>query len=432
MTARLSEAHHGRSLPSPLVPDRDRSTAEAELDRSPDVVSVSARAAVDDAELPLSMSATTEVKARVFLTPRVIDQEAFDDLAASLRALIDRADESARQLDQRVEQSAAAGRDHGRAATRLQERLRLSASMLKAFQSQIARTEAIISAMVSHEDSLRLAEDRVGHVMADAENTVAKAVDDAIAQLDERLNASIDAAIERLEREVEARSERVRRAMKQVEAAALAAERLTELAERAEVGAVRASCRVASLILALAECADAAKRLVAESDAKTELMQTALNRAESRAMETADAAQRSSQRVAETCERAEKVRGELVSEIEAAHGASRGLAIDIEACESLERMLDQLKPWESLVLSIPSHDATAPEADQGNHHIELPAPAARLIDEMRSRIDRDLNAFSAVLSRAGEQLRALSDQNQSPPSDEAEGPLPFRSHTKAR
>jgi hypothetical protein len=43
--------------------------------------------------------------------------------------------------------------------------------------------------------------------------------------------------------------------------------------------------------------------------------------------------------------------------------------------------------------------------------IELPEPVARLVDELRARLDRDLEAFSSVLAHVAEQFQAFASRD---------------------
>ena len=104
--------------------------------------------------------ATSDVR-EVFLSPRLVDQHAFDELAGTLRGLIDQADTATRQLEERQQWFASNAGEPAQAAARLQERLRLSAQMLKAFQTQIDRVESTLetldtSAAVSEDASAQL------------------------------------------------------------------------------------------------------------------------------------------------------------------------------------------------------------------------------------------------------------------------------------
>ncbi len=82
----------------------------------------------------------------LFLAPRIVDQQVADDPTGSLRALIDHAASAARALETQLGRLDQAETRAAEAATRLQDRLRLGARMLKAFGVQIDRVEAAVGA----------------------------------------------------------------------------------------------------------------------------------------------------------------------------------------------------------------------------------------------------------------------------------------------
>ncbi|MHC4107608.1 MAG: hypothetical protein ACYSTY_05935 [Planctomycetota bacterium] len=83
----------------------------------------------------------------LFLAPRIVDQQVADDLTGSLRALIDHAASAARALETQLGRLDQAETRAAEAATRLEDRLRLGARMLKAFGVQIDRVEAAVAAV---------------------------------------------------------------------------------------------------------------------------------------------------------------------------------------------------------------------------------------------------------------------------------------------
>ncbi|MCA9289585.1 MAG: hypothetical protein KDA25_00560, partial [Phycisphaerales bacterium] len=78
-----------------------------------------------------------------FLTPRVLDQQAFDELGGTLRTLIDDAGRAGLDLREIVRQAGVTDAAAAKASARLLERLNLAAGMLKAFQTQIDQAARI-------------------------------------------------------------------------------------------------------------------------------------------------------------------------------------------------------------------------------------------------------------------------------------------------
>ena len=105
------------------------------------VLSVSPKQEIPESESDRSSLRNAVNDHQVFISPRVVDQQVFDELAGSLRTLIDEGAGTSTRLEKLIEQSRDSDQWVGKASEHLQERLRLSARMLKAFQSQIARVE---------------------------------------------------------------------------------------------------------------------------------------------------------------------------------------------------------------------------------------------------------------------------------------------------
>ncbi|MHC4273631.1 MAG: hypothetical protein ACYTF2_08295 [Planctomycetota bacterium] len=145
----------------------------------------------------------------VLITPRVLDQASFDDLAASLQALIKQADAAAGELRGVLGKLGEGRAESVNASGFLQERLRVSARMLKAFQTQIEHAEALLETLRRRQQ--------------DTER--------AMARIDERIDLASDRA-EALTRLVESAEVNIAvLAHKTAQAASGAEARAAELAE---------------------------------------------------------------------------------------------------------------------------------------------------------------------------------------------------------
>ena len=87
----------------------------------------------------------------VVLTPRVLDQASFDELAGSLEALIEQARAAGGELRGVLGEVADARAETAGSAGFLQERLRVSVRMLKAFQTQIEHIESLLETLQQRE-----------------------------------------------------------------------------------------------------------------------------------------------------------------------------------------------------------------------------------------------------------------------------------------
>jgi chromosome segregation ATPase len=81
------------------------------------------------------------------ITPRVLDQSSYDDLAASLQSLIGDANTSAGELRRVLGELAGARAETAKSSGFLQERLKVSVRMLDAFQTQIEHVGSLVEAL---------------------------------------------------------------------------------------------------------------------------------------------------------------------------------------------------------------------------------------------------------------------------------------------
>ena len=83
----------------------------------------------------------------VMITPRVLNQAAFNDLAAGLKALIEQANDSAYELRSVLGELSGANTEASRSSSFLQDRLVVGARMVKAFQTQIDHVDALLEGL---------------------------------------------------------------------------------------------------------------------------------------------------------------------------------------------------------------------------------------------------------------------------------------------
>jgi ABC-type transporter Mla subunit MlaD len=101
----------------------------------------------------------------VVITPRVLDQASFDDLAASLQDLIRHAHAAGDELRGVLDELAESRAETGRSSSFLQERLRVSVHMLTAFQTQIEQVESLL-------DTLRRRQQDAERAMAEIDERI--------------------------------------------------------------------------------------------------------------------------------------------------------------------------------------------------------------------------------------------------------------------
>ncbi len=97
---------------------------------------------ISPTDMPLSPAAVGPSADDVLIAPRVLDETAYNTLGRELRELIEQSSAAAGQLQKTVDETAESRGQSAKASATLHERLRLSARMLKAFQSQIDLVQA--------------------------------------------------------------------------------------------------------------------------------------------------------------------------------------------------------------------------------------------------------------------------------------------------
>jgi chromosome segregation ATPase len=97
--------------------------------------------------VPPSRQNLQAAAADVLITPRVLDQAAFDSLSESLRSLIRDAIASGSELRGALDELTGARDEATKSSRFLQDRLKVSVRMLKAFQSQIEQIQSQIETL---------------------------------------------------------------------------------------------------------------------------------------------------------------------------------------------------------------------------------------------------------------------------------------------
>lgn len=81
----------------------------------------------------------------VFLSPRVIDEQAVADFRATIESLLVRAESLHREVNEVLGRASVAREDGAAVTARLEDRVQLGARMLRAFETQLARMEEAVS-----------------------------------------------------------------------------------------------------------------------------------------------------------------------------------------------------------------------------------------------------------------------------------------------
>jgi chromosome segregation ATPase len=268
-----------------------------------------------------------------FLTPRVLDQSAFDELAATLRALVAEARAAAADLRGGLDDSRGTdGRAKG-AVAQLGERLHVGARMLKAFQVQIDRVEAAIGTLKDHRGAVDAATADLGRRLADLE-----------AQFGASAAKAADAAIERIERHARERlaqvptAEDLERTVRDLSRTAVA-----EIESHAQGHRERAEAmekRAAELEARLGDLAQAVETAEVSSAAATSRVGTFTRDLEARRRETHDAAAAAQTAAEALAAITRKAAEESASFVKRVDEAAQRLETRIAACAAMEQRVE--------------------------------------------------------------------------------------------
>ena len=341
-----------------------------------------------------------------FITPRVLDQGAFDELSGRLEKLIAEAHQSVADLEARatsLRKLQEAPRD---ATTQLQERLRLGARMLKAFQGQIDLAQNSIADLQTqdadvvrnadevkqtlqafdqrlHDADLKFQQSLQQHVDAALE-TIQFRVDEQMENFKQNLQQRFKQDEERLEAEHDKRCKEIEELIQWTGSAQDKLNNTLRLVEAAEKNAASLSIQQVEAIPRIEQIKASVTKLVDQS---------ALVRSE-----LAEQLDQSEQRTAYFLQRGHTVHELLESAIHEGEAKVRDLSPLAElmkeltpVAEHLAHLLDKLEPWEQLLLYYPV-------SDEG-----IPQPVANMIHATRSGIHQEINTFSRT-------LRTLADQ----------------------
>jgi DNA repair exonuclease SbcCD ATPase subunit len=377
------------------------------------VVSVSPDDAARAEARPASRKIDSFDRDDIFLTPRVLDQGAFNDLAGTLQALIREASGAMDRLDERLEAARRSAAEPAAASDRLQERLRLGARMLKAFQSQIDRAEALVGSLDEHRRRTEALQRQIEQRFAEFEQRAAEATARAWRQVDNAVGEAVRRAEKMIAEkrdeqlclgEVERRIDMfTRQGIREIEShlaqrdATFEAtgQRLDQLRRRADKLAAMfedMDTRAASISAVANDSSGALRAKAAETHRlvqQCEDVRTALDNARSGAEARVD-------ELVVRCERLEaSLRRRIVQvssawkrmgrSISRATAATRSLRPEAEIATELRTLLAELEPWKRLLI----------ETDRDEEG--MPRPVSRMVEGLRAGLGVDMARISATM-----------------------------------
>lgn len=337
------------------------------------------------------------------LTPRVIDQRVVRELTDSLRAVLDDAQNASEQLRRGVDDAGQQKTQLTQATNQLQDRIRLGARMIKAFQSQIVRIESAIEDFVKTENNV---------------DSIQREIDSRLDDFQTRLDEMVGRAVNRVD---EAANER-ERSLKELEARLNTVlertERMTEAADTAEQNICRMAFRQGKGLLGIDERIARMESMLQRADALASDLTRTTTQAEAHCREVTSKINEGTDAYRLAREQFEELRQEIRGDLAYLDERRAESELDIQTCEALEQMVERLEPWRMLIDA--QDDPARPQ--------ELPAPVRRMVEAARGE-------FSRELGRLADGLRQLAgpagEASNAPTAKPAADPVSRASAMKA-
>lgn len=374
----------------------------------------------------------------------------------AIRGLLDEAERVSERLRASLDAARSGVHEPERVAGRLQERLRVGARMLQAFQNQIERAEAAVgrAAEAGAVPGVEVIDDRIGslrdeiageitRLRSDLEElrleetrqdaAAADAVTDRVDGIERRLeaglertaeamraqiraevvkqrpvitaDAAITARIEDLLRAAESRlEERTGRAVREmaderarVEQAAEAARELSRRLETGEVNADEIASRIERSVRdAERRVEDAREEARRAAEIKAQLA-ASVREVDDRAQRTTVAAERRLEAVGEAIDRSDVVERRLLELVDTIDDAARRIDGVGTTIARLESTLERLEPWKRLLCD-------AELTDDG-----LPRPAIDLVEHVRDGLGAEVVRIGTAMREMADRLGTIGD-----------------------
>jgi hypothetical protein len=337
--------------------------------------------------------------ADIFLTPRVVNQATFDELAGELRTLIGDAGRSINDLRQVMAQTGAIDGQINGASNQLQDRLRLGARMLKAFQAQIDRIDSSLQALEQQRSQAAEAKQSLSAHIAGLEQRIVE----AMKRFEASLQASSDAAIEMFGQRLRERQPQFAAVEVKSSEFSARADAVAQLVDKAEVTVSALSFNASQLAVKAEMTVKEARGVIDQCEQSRQALGEALLDA---AANVDEVAKHSQQIVATTrAKLGELQQAERRLEKQLVDAARAGE--DMKGLDALMRRLDsllgQLMPWEGLLLADGDHARGDGSAAEG---VPLPDPIALLVEQVRGELVERFGGMGAAMRDAAARLDA--------------------------
>ncbi|MBL0926481.1 MAG: hypothetical protein IBJ11_02360 [Phycisphaerales bacterium] len=313
---------------------------------------------------------------KVFLSPRVVDQAAFDEYAARLRQMLARMTQHAQALAQAVQSAGSAQRQLEEAGGRQKTHLEINTKLLKALNAKVTEVQGLAGRLDEHAGMERRLESLLTSRAAELERKLEESV--------ARFNEEIDSALATRRQALAAAVQRMDLLQRDLEtkAAEAVSQTLARLAEEADRTVAELSRRVASS----AEMLDHLIGRQAQLDASIRQSLESAARAEARF-----AVQRGLAGQLEAATDALRAGVDEARRLDAASTSNR--AELIRGIEQARQMSASLAAWRDL-LSGQSPDGPLPE------------PLARITERFRGEISVDLRRVAEAVAKIAAEASA--------------------------
>ncbi len=336
------------------------------------------------------------------LTPRVIDQRVVRELTDSLRAVLDDAQNASEQLRQGIDNAGVQKTQLTQATTQLQDRIRLGARMIKAFQSQIVRIESAIEDFVKTENNV---------------DSIQREIDSRLNVFQTRLDEMVDRAINRVDEAADERERSLKDLEARLNTVLERTERMTEAADTAEQNVFRLAFRQGKGLLGIDERIARMESMLQRADAMASDLTRTTTRAETQCREATGRVDEGAEAYRRAREQFEELRQEIRGDLAYLDERRAESELDIQTCEALEQMVERLEPWRTL---IEAHDDATSDPSRPQ---ELPAPVRRMVEAARGEFSRELGRLAEGLRQlagpAGEASGATTTEVAAGPGSEA-------------
>lgn len=332
----------------------------------------------------------------IVLTPRVLDQRAFDELSTTLQQLISQSQELSVELSRHIEAASALDAQATRASTRLQDRLHLSARMLKALQVQIDKLQSMQDEWAARTSAAEAAHQNQVAALNEHRIALAAQLDALATQLGDAMRTREQEAAQAMDEQAAGLTRRVGAAESKVTDLDATASRLTDLVVQAEKSITSVAYRAAQSAQRAEHVVEDAKRTLRQCEEARQHLGKDLMEAEERLTASARRADELTAQVEQAVARCEAAEKQFSRIAEAAGPFFDQLDRLERAVTDINALMPQLAPWEPLLLQSRTDPAS------------LPAPLRALVDLVRAGMRGEMRDLAGSMRELAARMETMS------------------------